>query len=70
MNAWAAQSLIGPLKGLEEVGGMDGMQGMWGIRAFVEMSGEERVLRFGALVERRVLERVGEAVDKWWGEYE
>lgn len=68
MNAYAAQAVIAELKapdGVDVEG--ESKAGLFGITAFVEMEQEERIARFERLLGgRRVLQRVGSALDADW----
>lgn len=68
MNAYAAQAVIAELKapdGVDVEG--ESKAGLFGIAAFVEMGQQERIARFERLLGgRRVLQRVGSALDANW----
>lgn len=70
MNAYAAQAVLVQLKipDVDSPGiGPTGMQKRFGVAAFVSMTVEERVERFGAILGgQRVLRRVSEAIDGGW----
>ncbi|KAH6676335.1 hypothetical protein B0J14DRAFT_536700 [Halenospora varia] len=67
MNAFAAQAVIVELKAPEGVDELSPSKtGMFGLSAFVEMAAEQRVVQFGGLVGRRVVERVSGIVDGRW----
>lgn len=70
MNAYAAQAVLVQLKipDVDQPGiGPTGMQRRFGVAAFVSMTAEERVERFGAVLGgERVLRRVSEAIDGGW----
>lgn len=70
MNAYAAQAVLVQLKipdlDSHEIGPTE-MQKRFGVAAFVSMTAEERVDRFGAVLGgERVLRRVSEAIDGGW----
>jgi hypothetical protein len=70
MNAYAAQAVLVRLKipdiESHEIG-QTKTQKPFGVAAFVSMTAEERVERFGAVLGgERVLRRVGEAIDGGW----
>jgi len=70
MNAYAAQAVLVQLKipgaDSSEIGSTE-MQNRFGVAAFVSMTVEERVERFGAVLGgERVLRRVSEAIDGGW----
>jgi hypothetical protein len=70
MNAYAAQAVLVQLKvpdlDLHGIGPTE-MQKRFGVAAFVSMTDEERVERFGAVMGgERVLRRVSEAIDGGW----
>jgi hypothetical protein len=70
MNAYAAQAVLVQLKvpDFHSHGiGPTEMQNRFGVAAFVSMTDEERVERFGAVMGgERVLRRVSEAIDGGW----
>lgn len=63
-NVYAAQAVAGQLKVPKTE--TDTKQGHHGLAAFVTMTRNERMRRFGPLVGPRVLERVSQAVDEIW----
>ena len=67
MNAFAAQAVISGLKapdGVDPTGPTKA--GLFGLAAFVDMAAEQRIVRFGPLCGRRLLERVNAVVDANW----
>ncbi|KAK6579706.1 hypothetical protein PZA11_007942 [Diplocarpon coronariae] len=67
LNAFAAQTIIGELKAPHGVDvGSPCKAGMFGMTAFVEMSREERVIRFGGICGQSVLERVSGTIGASW----
>ncbi|KAK7538118.1 uncharacterized protein J3D65DRAFT_621026 [Phyllosticta citribraziliensis] len=72
MDAFAAQVVLDALKKKGDEGQGDDEEtsreaGGSGLAAFVRMSREERVVRFGAIMGgRRVLDRVGQVLDQGW----
>lgn len=67
MNAFAAQAVIADLKAPEGVDPWSPSKaGHFGLVAFVEMGLEQRVVRFGGICGRKVLERVSAAIDARW----
>ncbi|KAG6366418.1 hypothetical protein INS49_000595 [Diaporthe citri] len=63
-NVYAAQTVAGQLKVPKTE--TDTKRGHHGLAAFVTMTRNERMRRFGPLVGPRVLERVSEVVDEIW----
>lgn len=67
MNAFAAQAIISELKEPEGVNPLSPSKaGLFGIVAFVEMTVEQRVVRFGPLCGRGLIERVSAVIDTDW----
>ncbi len=67
MNAFAAQATISALKDPEGVNPLSPSKaGLFGIVAFVEMSVEQRIARFGPLCGRGLIERVSAVIDTDW----
>jgi hypothetical protein len=66
MNAYAAQSVIGDLRSSDGLPEEESMNGKYGLAAFVRMSQRERLQRFGEMCGRRVIDRVGAAIETTW----
>ncbi|PQE23981.1 nucleoporin nup49 protein [Rutstroemia sp. NJR-2017a WRK4] len=66
MNAYAAQSVIGDLRPPDGVPEGEAMDGKYGLAAFVRMSQRERTQRFGRMCGKRVIDRVGAAIETTW----
>ena len=68
MNAFAAQEVIAALKAPDGVDSNSPTKsGQFGLTAFVEMSREQRIARFGDLCGKKLLNRVSAVVDMKWG---
>ncbi|KAJ5042237.1 uncharacterized protein L3040_004791 [Drepanopeziza brunnea f. sp. 'multigermtubi'] len=67
LNAFAAQAVSADLKAPEGVNVASPSQAeRFGLAAFMKMGRQERITRLGGHVGRRVLERVGAAIDTAW----
>ena len=67
MNAFAAHAVIGALKAPDGVDTTSPSKvALFGLTAFVEMSAEERLRRFGGLCGSMVMARVSNVVDARW----
>jgi hypothetical protein len=67
LNAFAAQAIISELKEPEGVNPLSPSKaGLFGIVAFVEMTVEQRIARFGPLCGKGLIERVSAVIDTDW----
>ncbi|KAM3074628.1 hypothetical protein ACMFMG_008056 [Clarireedia jacksonii] len=66
MNAYAAQSVIGDLRPSDGLPEEESMNGNYGLAAFIRMSQRERMQRFGEMCGRRIVDRVGAAIETTW----
>jgi hypothetical protein len=67
MNAFAAQAIISEVKEPEGVNPLSPSKaGLFGIVAFVEMTVEQRIARFGPLCGRGLIERASAVIDTDW----
>ncbi|KAL7629130.1 hypothetical protein AAE478_000649 [Parahypoxylon ruwenzoriense] len=69
LNAYAAQAILGRLKPPEDASEGEGVDGRYGLPAFVRMGPERRVKEFhGLMGGERVLRRVNEVLEMQWGD--
>jgi hypothetical protein len=67
MNAVAAQAIVADLNAPDGVDPLSPTKaGLFGLAAFIDMTVEQRIARFGPLCGRRLLERVSAMIDAKW----